>query len=84
MNGTLLDDMALALSVANGIFRDHQLQPLTPERYQEIFDFPVQLYYERAGMDFSQVSFEATGRRFCEEFERRLPSAALFEGAARV
>ncbi len=80
-NGTLLDDVDLALGIANDIFREHRLEPLTAKRYRQIFDFPVRLYYERAGMDFTHVSFEATSDRFCREVERRLGSVALFDGA---
>jgi phosphoglycolate phosphatase len=77
-NGTLLDDVALALGIVNNILRDHNLDSLTRERYQQIFDFPVQLYYERAGIDFSETSFEAVSDRFCGEFERRFGTARLF------
>lgn len=58
-NGTLLDDVDLAVQVINGILQEHELEPLSPTRYRQIFDFPVQLYYERAGMRFIDVPFEA-------------------------
>jgi phosphoglycolate phosphatase len=44
-NGTLLDDVMLAINVVNEILRDHDKQALTHERYLEIFDFPVKHYY---------------------------------------
>ena len=63
-NGTLLDDVELALSVANNILTDHGVEPLMREHYTQIFDFPVQRYYERAGLDFSTLSFEAVSEIF--------------------
>ena len=81
-NGTLLDDVELSLSVVNDILNDHGLTPLGRSRYLQIFDFPVQLYYERAGMDFSQVSFDAISDVFCRNFERRFCEADLFPTAA--
>ncbi len=80
-NGTLLDDVALALDIVNDILRDHDLDSLTPERYQDIFDFPVQLYYERAGMNFVEISFETISNRYCREFEEKIESTRLFSDA---
>lgn len=79
-NGTLLDDVELALCIVNDILFDHKQEKLTTERYQQIFDFPVQLYYERAGMDFSVTSFEAICERYCQVFEENIATAQLFEG----
>ncbi len=78
-NGTLLDDVELALGIVNDILLDHRQQELTTSRYQQIFDFPVQLYYERAGMDFSVTSFEAVSERYCKAFEENIDTAQLFE-----
>jgi len=78
-NGTLLDDVELAIDVVNEILLDHRLEKLTTEKYREIFDFPVQLYYERAGMDFSKSSFEAINKRFCLAFEQNIGTAKLFK-----
>lgn len=78
-NGTLLDDVELALGIVNDILLDHQKDELTTSRYQQIFDFPVQLYYERAGMDFSVTSFHAVSERYCKTFEENIETAQLFE-----
>ncbi len=83
-NGTLLDDVALSLAVVNDILADHGLEPLLRNRYLRIFDFPVQRYYERAGMDFSKVSFEAVSEVFCRAFERRFGEAGLFPAAGNT
>ena len=44
-NGTLLDDVTLSLSIVNELLLEHNIPILTRERYREIFDFPVRLYY---------------------------------------
>ena len=77
-NGTLLDDVDLALGIANEIFADYGVPQLTTERYTQIFDFPVRSYYERAGLELSQVDFEAVSKRFCDEFEANLHKSELF------
>jgi phosphoglycolate phosphatase len=83
-NGTLLDDVELCLSIVNELLADYDLPALTKARYQEIFDFPVRLYWERAGLDLERVDFQTVSSRFCERFECRLPSASLYPGATRV
>lgn len=78
-NGTLLDDVDLSIHVVNDILDDHELPRLTRERYLEIFDFPVQLYYERAGMNFDEVDFDALSLHFRRTFEARLGESTLFD-----
>ena len=77
-NGTLLDDVTLSLSIVNELLLEHNVPILTRERYREIFDFPVRLYYERAGLDLSLVNFETISSEFCTRFEARLQHAPLF------
>ena len=81
-NGTLLDDVALALDIVNDILHDHNLERLSAQRYRQILDFPVQTYYERAGMNFETTPFERVSERYCLHFEARIDSARLFRGAA--
>ena len=57
---------------------------MSHERYTQLFDFPVRQYYERAGVDFSLVSFESLSERFCHQFESRLASTRLFPSATGV
>ena len=83
-NGTLLDDVELALGIVNQILVDQGLQVLSRERYTQIFDFPVKTYYQRAGIDFSKTSFEVLSERFCSEFESRLDSVDLFAAAPQM
>ncbi|MEM7077212.1 MAG: HAD hydrolase-like protein [Pseudomonadota bacterium] len=83
-NGTLLDDVDLALDVANGLFVELGLAPVSRARYLEIFDFPVQGYYERAGVDFTDLDFGTLSARYGAAFETRLGEAQLFADATRV
>ena len=83
-NGTLLDDVSLCISIANEILNDYRLPALTTERYREIFDFPVRLYWERAGLDLDQIDFKSISVRFCTLFEERLHEASLYSGVVRI
>ena len=47
-NGTLLDDAWLCREIMNGQLRRRGLPELSAERYEQIFDFPVEKYYRDA------------------------------------
>lgn len=83
-NGTLLDDVHLAVTTVNELLCEHALPPLSEDRYREIFDFPVRDYYERAGFDLGRYDFNDLSRRFCARFEERLEVASIFAAATRA
>src|SRR5688572_1482162 len=83
-NGTLLDDLDYCLQIANEIFGERGLAALSRERYREIFDFPVRLYYERAGLILDEAGFRALSVDFCARFERQLHGVPLFSRAAEL
>jgi phosphoglycolate phosphatase len=80
-NGTLLDDITLALSVVNEVLEEYGVETLTPTRYKQIFDFPVRIYYERAGLDLARHDFREISEKFCSRFEARLHLARMFPSA---
>lgn len=58
-NGTLLDDVDLCVDALNRLLaRFHYPQRYDKTQYREIFCFPVQDYYVRAGFDFSRTPFD--------------------------
>lgn len=83
-NGTLLDDSWLCLEILNELLAAHGLASVTPERYREIFDFPVRDYYERAGFDLQANPFEELAAFFVAEYERRRFECALRSGAREI
>jgi phosphoglycolate phosphatase len=80
-NGTLFDDVELCLDIINSVLTKRNLKTLTLEKYREIFTFPVQDYYEKAGLDFSKYSFEILGREWMDEYEARKNTCGLHLGA---
>jgi len=83
-NGTLLDDVHLALRIANDIFAENGVARITRAHYTRIFDFPVKEYYERAGLFLSDSQYEQISERFCDEFEADLATAHLFPSVQPV
>jgi phosphoglycolate phosphatase len=76
-NGTLLDDAWLCVEVMNSMLAERNLQPLTLERYREIFSFPVKDYYVFLGFDFSKESFEKVGMEFMNLYNLRQSECTL-------
>ncbi|MEX2607430.1 MAG: HAD hydrolase-like protein [Kiritimatiellia bacterium] len=83
-NGTLLDDAWLCRDVMNQMLEARGKEPMSAERYQEIFDFPILTYYERIGFDFEQESFEKLGLEFIDGYELRRAEASLYEDVWEV
>lgn len=55
-NGTLLDDVALCVDALNRLLRIyHYPQQYSLAQYREIFGFPIEDYYIRAGFDFPKT-----------------------------
>lgn len=80
-NGTLLDDLWLALDVANGMLERRGLSPMDADRYREIFDFPVEQYYRRAGFDLDTEPFSLLADEFIGEYNRRVSECSLHRDA---
>ena len=76
-NGTLLDDAWLCVEVMNRMLAERNLQPLTLQRYRDIFDFPVKDYYLTLGFDFEKEPFEKVGMDFMNLYNLRQNECTL-------
>jgi phosphoglycolate phosphatase len=83
-NGTLLDDSWLAVEVMDEMLKSREMQGLSIERYQELFDFPVKDYYEKLGFNFSVEPFELVGLEFIDNYNARHFECQLRQGALDV
>ena len=83
-NGTLLNDLWLALEVANGMLRRRDLPVMDQQRYREIFAFPVSEYYRIAGFDFEAEPFPVLADEFIGEYNARVGECRLQECAREL
>ena len=63
-NGTLLNDVHIALSTMNSLLIKYNLPILTENRYRDIFQFPVENYYIYAGFSFEKIPFQQLADQF--------------------
>jgi len=83
-NGTLLNDVWLCIEIINGMLEKRNLPCISYNTYREIFDFPVQRYYEKAGFDFKKESFEDVSVEYCDEYVNRVNECDLHKGALSI
>lgn len=83
-NGTLLADTHICVEVLNELMAERGLEPITPDRYRETFDFPVIDFYRALGFPADRKTFEATSRDFITRYAARAAGCPLHEGAAEL
>lgn len=83
-NGTLLNDVDFCRRIINRILIENKLPDLSLKKYRDIFTFPVQNYYQTAGLDFTKTSFEILGKDFIDEYESKKLTCSLFENSEIV
>lgn len=80
-NGTLLDDLHIAVDALGSILDEHQMRRISADEYKGYFRFPVMEYYKDVGFDLEKISFDYLCKRFVEEYnDKRAHQAQLFEG----
>lgn len=77
-NGTLLDDVHIAVQTISEILSEHDLPRLSVDEYKKVFGFPVYNYYQKLGFDFSKTPFEIIADQFIHIYGSRVSEAALF------
>ncbi len=83
-NGTLLDDLQMTMLCINELLEEYDLPSLTIPRYRQIFQFPVKNYYELAGFDFAQESFEVLAQKFISKYYSHLSEVSLYLGVESI
>ena len=84
-NGTLLDDMEISVEGLNLLLAQHGYpQRYSYQEYREIFGFPIEDYYRRAGFDFSRHPYPLLAQRYMEHDIPASASCGLQPGARQI
>lgn len=81
-NGTLLDDVDMAVAVTNKVFAPRGYRTLNREEYRGCFRFPVRDYYRERGV--GDDAFEEVAQAWSASYEASFPCAPLFPDAAET
>ena len=77
-NGTILNDIQYAVKTISSLLQEHDLDPITIDRYRELFCFPIKSYYDKLGFTYEKVSFEQLCHHFVERFMANISSCSPF------
>ncbi len=80
-NGTLIDDIDLAVESANCVMAKYGKPAIDQETYRRHFRFPVQDLYRDLGFDFEVISFERISQHYLSHFDSRVNECELHPGA---
>ena len=80
-NGTLVNDTWLFVDIMNEFLDMRDLEPIDINKYRELFDFPIEGYYEKLGFDFTKDSFDSLGKQFISKYLERMFEPELYNGA---
>ena len=84
-NGTLLDDLALNLSVENELLRRRGLfERADKDYYLAHFDFPIIDFYRALGFDFSKEDYADVANEYADTYAAGLDGVRLFDDALPV
>ncbi len=84
-NGTLLDDVHVAMAVMDTMLSRRGLPLLEGlEHYREIFTFPVRDYYLSAGLDLKRESFEDLAVEWTELYREESRHCKLFPRSEEI
>ena len=83
-NGTILDDVHIAVDAIGEVAAKHNLPRPTVHQYRQYFGFPVADYYRHLGFDFSRVSLKEIADQFHAVYEQRVHQGTLFRGMFEI
>lgn len=80
-NGTLLDDLGLAVSCVNRVTTKHLAKATDADIYRSNFQFPIQNFYESLGFDFESMAYEQLMHEYLSCFDVEVLDCGLHENA---
>ncbi|UTH74296.1 HAD family hydrolase [Chromobacterium sp. IIBBL 290-4] len=83
-NGTLLDDIELAVEGVNLCCRRYRAPAVTRERYRRAFGFPIADFYADLGFDFDAAPFAEIVELYLSHFDRHAADCGLHEGVVEL
>jgi phosphoglycolate phosphatase len=83
-NGTLLDDVDLAVAAVSACCRQYGVRAIDKSTYRRKFRFPIQSFYADLGFDFEHAPFPELVRSYLSLFDSRVAQCRLHYSARTV
>lgn len=81
-NGTVLDDLSLAVSSVNQVRRSYGMEAIDREVYRRHFGFPISSFYRTIGFDLDKLPFGEVMRSYLSVFDAKVVECPLQEGVS--
>lgn len=79
-NGTLIDDLGVAISAVNDIMTQYDLPHIDRQKYYECMDSDIRGFYAHL-VDYDKVSFEEISHLFSRGYDKYVVGTTLMPGA---
>jgi phosphoglycolate phosphatase len=83
-NGTLLNDIDLCVATINVLLEKRNLPLLTPDKYKDVFSFPVKDYYQAIGFNFEKEDFAIPAKEYIDLYNSHVERCALHHPAPEI
>lgn len=83
-NGTLMDDIHLCVEITNVILQARQLPAIDVADHHALFDFPIDIYYQRLGIIIDREDFPKINIEFSDAYEERRKECPLHPNTHEV
>lgn len=83
-NGTLVNDVYICHFLLNKMLKEKGHEPISKEKYLDIFTFPIIEYYTRSGFVFPEDDFDSLAVQFHKDYDEAFPSLKLFDDVLDV
>jgi phosphoglycolate phosphatase len=80
-NGTLVDDVSLAVGSVNAVRAELGLPSVSLAEYRRHFRFPIRAFYQDLGFDFERTSFETLVEAYLGHFDPGVVKCDFCPGA---
>ena len=83
-NGTLIDDLELAVKAVNHACYQYGKEPITRDFYRSHFQFPISNFYAAIGFDVENAAFPEIVRTYLSLFDTQVKHCTLHAGSAEL
>ncbi|MDR0305284.1 MAG: HAD hydrolase-like protein [Chitinispirillales bacterium] len=83
-NGTIIDDVSLALSILNTQLNENAREAMSLEEYRSCFTFPIKTFYERIGLFGTDEDFMKKNKVFIDRYAQKLNECRIHNGVIEV
>ncbi|HEX2581670.1 MAG TPA: HAD hydrolase-like protein [Dongiaceae bacterium] len=83
-NGTLIDDLMLAVQSVNHVRRRYGMADIDETIYREAFCFPIHAFYEKIGFPLETITFSEIMEAYLRQFDAQVLHCLLHNGAMHL